>query len=141
MRESLRLLRESALAPRSTGSQLLREDLQNQDNSTQQELQTAMGAALGAALVISSVSEEGGVTTVQGMLRLGQDLRFTFTNQQPDGCYVTANQLELSESTATIISKLQAYHATWYTQVASGDAAPAAAGPGAGPQPDGPTQQ
>lgn len=130
MRQSLRLLRESLQATPAPRATLLREDIQNMDNTGAQELQRAMGSAIGAALVISSVQETGGVSTVIGLLRLGQDVHFTFTSQQPDGCFINCQQLELSESTAQILSKLQAYHATWYTQTATGEkAAPADSSP------------
>jgi hypothetical protein len=129
--EQLQLLRESFRNPSSTASgsdstkKLLREDIQGVDNTARNELQQAMSAALGAALVVSTVEEQGGVTVVKGILRLGQDLRFTFTTQEPDGCSIDCQGLKLSESNAQILAKLQAYHATWYNQLAGGDAQPA----------------
>lgn len=132
--EQLRLLRESFRSPTSTaiptakttpdtGPQLLREDIQGVDNTARAALQQAMSAALGAALVVSTVEVQGGVTIVKGLLRLGQDVRFTFTTQEPDGCSIDCQALKLTEPTAQILAKLQAYHVTWYNQLASGESA------------------
>jgi hypothetical protein len=132
MGEQFRLLREAfSSRPRR---QHLREDVQNVDNSARTELQQAMSQAIGGALEISTTSEEAGVRTVQGVLHLGQDVRFSFTNQQPDGCYIECNNLELSERTAEILGKLQAYFTTWYSQTAGGEE-PGVAPEGTAPAP------
>jgi hypothetical protein len=132
-RQQLNLLREGLrpAAPATHPTRVLREDVQNVNNTALTELQQAMAAALESSLEITDAKEEGGVRTVEGVLHLKQDMRFSFTSQQPDGCYIACPNLELSERTAEIISKLQAYFTTWYSQ--STDAGPA--GPGALPAP------
>lgn len=121
-REQLQLLREG-LKQTAARRTLLREDLAGVDNAARQQLQQALSEALGATLEVTSAKAEGDVQEVQGIIRVGKDLRFGFTNRQPDGCFISCEQMELSAATVEIISKLQAYYATWYTEAAKTAAA------------------
>lgn len=125
-RRQLNLLREAFSRPAASagGRVLLREDLQNLDNTARAELQQAMATALETALDVNDVKEEGGIHTVSGVLHLGQNVSFAFTTQRPTGCVISCQDLEMSDRTAEILGKLQAYYASWYEQTTTG--APAA---------------
>ncbi len=122
-RQQLQLLRESLKRPSTHQRNLLREDITNVDNTARQQLQQALSEALGATLEVTTAQANGDVQEVQGIIRIGKDLKFGFTNRQPDGCYISCEQMELSAATAEIISKLQAYYATWYAEAAKTAAA------------------
>ncbi len=123
-RQQLQLLRESLKRPYAQRERgLLREDITNVDNTARQQLQQALSEALGATLEVTTAQANGDIQEVQGIIRVGKDLKFGFTNRQPDGCYISCEQMELSAATAEIISKLQAYYATWYAEAAKTAAA------------------
>ena len=47
--------------------------------------------------------------TISGM----NDAQFQFTLIENDGCYITANSLQLSKDNVSVLSKLQGYYSNW----------------------------
>lgn len=43
-----------------------------------------------------------------------KDIEFYYSLDSEDGCYISADMLELSEDTVDVIQKLQGYYKQWY---------------------------
>ncbi len=101
---------------RNHRSPLLQEDVSGIDNLARTELQDGLSQNVGVKLEVTGFQNTDAGITSNGILQLGQPVRFSLTNTQPDRLLISTENLVLTQTAASALSKLQAYYQTWYEQ-------------------------